>query len=86
MNCKKCGGKTKVIDSRSASNGTKRRHRCKNCGYRFSTFETSIDVYTDLLYLSENVKRETEVLFKEIDNNINKHIINLRKLKDEIYM
>lgn len=42
MDCIKCGGKTKVIDSRpSELDGTCwwRRRECLECGERFSTYE-----------------------------------------------
>ena len=43
MRCieKRCGGKTKVVDSRdSVSYSVRRRHECLKCGYRFTTYET----------------------------------------------
>ena len=42
MQCIKCGEKnTKVVDSRAIENGkaTRRRRKCENCDFRFSTFE-----------------------------------------------
>ncbi len=42
MQCPKCGEKnTKVVDSRSIEQGkaTRRRRKCEQCDFRFSTFE-----------------------------------------------
>lgn len=39
MNCPECGGQTSVIESRPAKNNIKRRRECRECGYRFTTFE-----------------------------------------------
>lgn len=41
--CVKCGGYTAVVDSRPTTyrgaHSIRRRRRCKQCGYRVSTFE-----------------------------------------------
>jgi transcriptional repressor NrdR len=39
MKCPYCGNKTKVIDSRNAGEGIRRRRECKACGQRFTTYE-----------------------------------------------
>jgi transcriptional repressor NrdR len=39
MKCPYCGKKTRVIDSRSAGEGIRRRRECKACGQRFTTYE-----------------------------------------------
>ncbi len=39
MNCPYCGSKSKVIDSRSAGEGIRRRRECLACGQRFTTYE-----------------------------------------------
>lgn len=49
MKCPKCGGDSKVTDSRKAHDEIYRRRACKKCGYSFYTFE-AIDE-------SENVKK-----------------------------
>lgn len=44
MKCPKCESKTKVMDSRLIEfNRVRRRRRCKECGYRFSTLEVNIE-------------------------------------------
>lgn len=47
MRCPWCGGEdVKVVDSRSAEQGTaiRRRRECRSCGRRFTTFERIEDV------------------------------------------
>jgi transcriptional repressor NrdR len=39
MNCPYCGKKSKVVDTRSAGEGIRRRRECKACGQRFTTYE-----------------------------------------------
>ena len=78
MNCTKCGGKTKVVDSRAVPNGMRRRHECLSCGYRFNTIETTMDVYDELLHISEDIK-------KEIGTSIDKRIADLHKIKESFY-
>lgn len=42
MKCIYCGhGKTKVVDTRDTSKKTRRRRECKECGRRFTTYETA---------------------------------------------
>lgn len=43
MRCIKCGGMTKVIDSRSIEEGTFRKRRCEGCGREFYTEEYETD-------------------------------------------
>lgn len=46
MHCPKCGSNnTHVVDSRmqEQSNSIKRRRECRDCGYRFTTFERCED-------------------------------------------
>lgn len=46
MTCPKCGGKTKINDSRhNDDDSVKRRRECLECGYRFSTVEIDADLY-----------------------------------------
>jgi transcriptional repressor NrdR len=40
MKCPYCrGNDTKVVDTRGASEGVRRRRECKDCGRRFTTYE-----------------------------------------------
>ena len=41
MICPKCGGRSKVKDSRPADDGTYRRRECLACGHLFTTYEIS---------------------------------------------
>ncbi len=60
MKCIYCGClESKVIDSRSAEDGTtiRRRRECMNCGKRFTTYE-SIET-TPILVIKSNGTRQT---------------------------
>ena len=39
INCPACDGSTKVIETRKAPGGTRRRIECKKCSSRFTTLE-----------------------------------------------
>lgn len=53
MICPKCNGETNVIDSRDHQERTvkRRRRKCQNCKYRFTTFE----IRADLLSFTEEI-------------------------------
>lgn len=53
MNCKECGGKLKTTDSRAASYGVRRRHKCEVCGNRVTTVEITMNDYKALVALKE---------------------------------
>ena len=56
MKCIKCGGKTKIIDSRhNKPDEVRRRRECLKCGYRFSTYETVIKKKDDKDNGTDNV-------------------------------
>lgn len=38
-----CGHRAKVLDSRIASGGVRRRHECESCGNRFNTIELLVE-------------------------------------------
>jgi transcriptional regulator NrdR family protein len=38
-----CGGASIVIDSRNSGNHRRRRHKCKECQKRFTTYEVSAE-------------------------------------------
>jgi len=42
--CPKCGGGTHTRDSRSTAYGVRRRRKCDDCEYRFSTHESVADI------------------------------------------
>lgn len=48
MTCPKCGGATKVIDSRTNCESTVRRRVCRKCNYRYSTIELETDLAENL--------------------------------------
>ena len=43
MDCSRCGGRTKVLDSRSVEEGTFRKRICEGCGRIFYTSEYEDD-------------------------------------------
>lgn len=60
MNCPKCKGKTKVIDSRPTDRNTiNRRHECTDCKNRFTTVEIIAD---ELGIYVEYAKKRTRVI------------------------
>lgn len=42
MNCPFCSGSTRVVDSRPAGEGVRRRRECERCGKRYTTLERDI--------------------------------------------
>ena len=57
MECPKCGDSTKVIDSRTKSEGKYRRRECLSCFSRFSTIEERITKIKKVIK-KEKVKKE----------------------------
>lgn len=48
MRCPKCGGRTKVKDSRIRKEKVTRKRECKRCGAKFKTFERLFGVVVTL--------------------------------------
>ena len=48
MNCPKCAGKTKVVDSRTDCESVKRKRKCVSCGYEYITVELETDLAENL--------------------------------------
>jgi transcriptional regulator NrdR family protein len=70
MICKKCGcDKSKVINSRPTEhrNSLRRRRKCLNCGFRYTTFEVyqDNDLYNAASKLIDNLYNSIEV-FKDV--------------------
>lgn len=56
MRCPHCGNtQHKVIDTRDAADGIRRRRRCESCGQRFTTYE---HVAASLLVVKSDGRRE----------------------------
>lgn len=56
MRCPHCGDtQHKVIDTRDAADGIRRRRRCEHCGQRFTTYE---HVAASLLVVKSDGRRE----------------------------
>lgn len=41
--CGKCGGFTRVLECRGSKEYRRRRRECKDCGHRFTTYESRIN-------------------------------------------
>lgn len=70
MFCQICGYKTEIIDTRPSVSvkgldTVRRRHRCLDCGHKFTT----IEIDSDLL---KKLKRDSKLLGK-INANAKKH-------------
>ena len=49
--CPKCGTRAEVIDCRfkEKTGATKRRRKCNECGYKYSTYEVDEEMYKRLI-------------------------------------
>lgn len=61
MKCPKCGStNTIVVDSRPNADETRkrRRHKCRQCGYRYTTCEIYQETYDELSerFMEDNTK------------------------------
>lgn len=45
MTCPVCGAKTRITDVRPQVDFNRRRRRCIECGYRFTTYEVDKDIW-----------------------------------------
>ena len=76
MICIKCGGDTKVIDSRlNPGFSKKRRRECKNCKTRFITYEILEDDYNNLGADFKFKKIQNITLFELVTNSDTIHRI-----------
>lgn len=55
MECSSCHGDTLVIDSRQEEDRRYRRHRCRKCNARFTTYEITADEYERLQSVKVNM-------------------------------
>lgn len=55
MDCSRCGGRTKVLDSRSVEEGTFRKRICEGCGRVFYTAEYEEDEAKDGIKLHRKI-------------------------------
>lgn len=62
MKCPKCGGRTKISNSRDFQNGTKRTHDCIDCHNRFFTIEIEMSEYKLLLEWKEKFNTMVSLL------------------------
>lgn len=75
-----CGTKMKCIDSRPMNGGTRRKWVCPACSEVFRTLERSIDEWTALGQLAEQLLSIAS-LVKETDEHICKYLLS-RGLKE----
>ena len=61
MHCR-CGGSTEVIDSRQDGQKRRRRHRCRTCSKRFTTYEITADEYDRLQSVKVNMAAIKEAI------------------------
>ena len=64
MNCPKCQAKTAVIDSRPHKGTVRRRRKCKKCGHRLTTYETTNSKFVE----GENRRLKTKI--KELQKDV----------------
>lgn len=61
MRCPKCGSENlRCMESResiSYPGRRRRRHKCQNCGARFSTIEITVEEYQELLAAAEKWRK-----------------------------
>lgn len=56
IQCPRCNGESKVIDSRDGETSRRRRRECLSCKHRYSTYEIHAEEYERLQALKVNVK------------------------------
>jgi transcriptional regulator NrdR family protein len=45
MTCPVCGGATAVIDTNPSEDSVRRKRKCRECDFRFTTIEIDEDLY-----------------------------------------
>ncbi len=68
--CPICNGKTKCIDTRESGevdNAIRRRYKCLDCDYRYTTIEISIDEYIRKEKAYYKFKKWRELLKEALD-------------------
>lgn len=81
MDCTRCDGDTRVIDTRPSMGTERRRRECKVCGHRFTTMEVVV---------SEPDKRAHQMSGKlqqqlgAVDNTLKRVVSRMRALEEEL--
>jgi transcriptional regulator NrdR family protein len=60
--CPQCGNDTQVIDSRQDDEKRRRRHVCRRCNTRFTTYEITADEYDRLQSVKINMSAIREAI------------------------
>lgn len=71
--CNKCHSETIVINSRDDDGYVRRRRKCVNCGYRYSTVEFLKEDFDNVIKSARTIKEIAERFnalssFNELDN------------------
>lgn len=62
VQCPKCNGESKVIDSRDEESARRRRRQCDKCSYRYTTYEIHADEYNRIRRLRVSVAQIEPVI------------------------
>lgn len=62
VQCPKCNGESKVIDSRDEESARRRRRQCDKCKHRYTTYEIHADEYNRIRRLKVNVAQIEPVI------------------------
>lgn len=83
MKCPNCGFmETKVIDSRQTQDRIKRRRECSECGYRFTTFETTEKPLLMVLKKDGTIEPfERNKLIRGVFNAIKKRPVDINQVE-----
>ena len=75
LKCPKCGCEySRVIDSRSSGDGTRRRRECESCGSRYTTYEACDDITKKSV-----IKQLVPILTRNIREALQKTIREIRE-------
>ena len=59
MLCPRCNSKSHILDTRQRNNRVYRRQICKNCGLKFTTYETYSREYKPMAMIKRRGTNET---------------------------
>ena len=62
MTCPVCGERTRIVNSRSYSDGegVRRRRECLTCGHRFTTIELDADMRRNVVNIPQRLTKMKE--------------------------
>ena len=65
MNCPKCDGNSRTVETKPTESGRKRKHKCVNCSNIFYTIEITMDEYQSLMTDTIPVVQEQTIPLEE---------------------